>query len=362
MIKVAIIGTNGLPGRYGGWDQLLNHLTLNLRGKFSFVVYTSSYNSVKGLKEFNGAKLKIIPFKANGAQSVIYDIISLFHAAFKYDVLLVLGTSGCISLPIIKLFGKKIILNPDGCEWKRKKWSTSIKRFLLLSEKIGVNYADVIVSDNEKIMDYIGNAYNKPSKLIEYGGDNASFVEISEKTELKYQITKNNYAFKVCRIEPENNLDLILEAFKNSEIDFVLIGNWEYSLYGVNLRNKYKKYPNFRLLDPIYDQKSLDELRSNCGLYIHGHSVGGTNPSLVEAMNLGLCCIVYNVEYNVVTTENSAIYFNNEIDLIQILNEYKLKKIDSISIGDKMMEIAKRRYKWSIITEKYAELFSEGVL
>lgn len=362
MIKVAIIGTNGLPGRYGGWDQLLNHLTRNLRDKFSFIVYTSSYNSVKGLKEFNGAKLKIIPFKANGAQSVIYDIISLFHGAVKYDVLLVLGTSGCISLPIIKLFGKKIILNPDGCEWKRKKWSTYIKSFLLLSEKIGVKYADVIVSDNEKIMEYIGYTYNKSSKLIEYGGDNALFVEISEKTQAKFQITKNNYAFKVCRIEPENNLDLILEAFKDSEIILVLIGNWNYSSYGVNLRNKYKKYPNFRLLDPIYDQKSLDELRSNCSLYIHGHSVGGTNPSLVEAMNLGLCCIVYNVEYNVVTTENSAIYFNNEIDLIQILNEYKLKKIDLVSFGNKMREIAKKRYKWSIITKKYAELFSESVL
>ncbi|NQV76888.1 MAG: DUF1972 domain-containing protein [Lutibacter sp.] len=358
MIKVAIIGTNGLPGRYGGWEQFLNHLTLNLQNKFSFVVYTSSYNSVKGLKEFNGAKLKIMPFKANGAQSVIYDIISLFHGAVKYDVLLVLGTSGCICLPFIKLFGKKIILNPDGCEWKRKKWSTSIKRFLLLSEKIGVKYADTIVADNEKIMDYIQLAYNKPSKLIEYGGDNAFFVEISEKTQVKYKITKNNYAFKVCRIEPENNLDLILEAFKNSEIVLILIGNWEYSSYGKNLRNKYKDYLNFRLLDPIYDQKSLDELRSNCSLYIHGHSVGGTNPSLVEAMNLGLCCLVYNAEYNVVTTENSAIYFNDESDLRKILNNYKSNEIDLVSFGNKMREIAKRRYIWSIITEKYGEIFS----
>ena len=359
MIKVAIIGTNGLPGRYGGWDQLLNHLTLNLRDEFSFVVYTSSYNAVKGLKEYNGAKLKIIPFKANGAQSVIYDIVSLFHGAIKYDVLLVLGTSGCICLPFIKLFGKKIILNPDGCEWKRKKWSAPIQRFLLLSEKIGVIYADTIVADNEKIMEYIEQAYNKPSKLIEYGGDNALFVDISEETQVKYKITRNNYAFKVCRIEPENNLDLILEAFKNSEIVFVLIGNWNYSSYGRNLRIKYKDYPNLRLLDPIYDQKSLDELRSNCSLYIHGHSVGGTNPSLVEAMNLGLCCVVYKVEYNVATTENSAIYFNDESELRRILYNYRFNEIDLESYGYKLREIAKRRYIWRIITEKYSKIFSD---
>src|SRR5665648_686952 len=151
LMRVAIIGTNGLPGRYGGWDQLLNHLTLNLKEKFSFIVYTSSYNAVKGLKEYNGAKLKIVPLKANGMQSVFYDAISLFHAAIHYDILLVLGTSGCIFLPVIKLFNKKVILNPDGQEWKRGKWSNPVKKFLKISERFGIKYANVIISDNKKI-------------------------------------------------------------------------------------------------------------------------------------------------------------------------------------------------------------------
>ncbi|MEY1254048.1 glycosyl transferase, partial [Escherichia coli] len=97
---VAIVGTNGLPGRYGGWDQLMNNLTILERDNYDFVVYTSSYNAVEGVKEVNGAKLKIIGLKANGWQSVPYDIISLFHSAMKYDVILVLGTSGCVVLPI----------------------------------------------------------------------------------------------------------------------------------------------------------------------------------------------------------------------------------------------------------------------
>lgn len=356
-LKVAIIGTNGLPGRYGGWDQLLNHLTLNLKEKFSFIVYTSSYNAVKGLKEYNGAKLKIVPLKANGMQSVFYDAISLFHAAINYDVLLVLGTSGCIFLPLIRLINKRIILNPDGQEWKRGKWSKPVKKFLSISEKFGIKFANIIIADNKKIQEYLNETYKKESILIEYGGDNASYVPMSQKTINKYSIEPNKYAFKVCRIEPENNIDLILEAFKTIKMNLVLVGNWNFSKYGKNLRLKYNNYANLKLLDPIYEPYCLDELRSNCGLYIHGHSVGGTNPSLVEAMNLGLCCIVYNVEYNIETTENSAIYFNTVADLQDVIERFENNKIDVSSYRAKMKEIAKRRYTWAVIVDKYAKEF-----
>lgn len=356
-LKIGIVGTNGLPGRYGGWDQLLNHLTLILKDKYSFIVYTSSYNAVKGLKEYNGAKLKIIPLKANGMQSVIYDAVSLLHAAINYDIILVLGTSGCIFLPFIRLFNKKIILNPDGQEWKRGKWSNSVKKFLMVSEKFGIKYSDVIIADNKKIQEYLIETYNKESELIEYGGDNASYNPISQETLKNYSIGQYKYAFKVCRIEPENNLDLILEAFKSSKTSLVVIGNWNNSNYGIKLRNKYSIYGNLKLIDPIYEQSRLDELRSNCGLYIHGHSVGGTNPSLVEAMNLGLCCVVFNVDFNVITTENCAIYFNNIADLQGIIKSFENNNLDVSNCKSKMIEIAKRRYTWSLIVEKYATLF-----
>ena len=358
--KIAIIGTNGLPGRYGGWDQLLNHITSHLRDRFSFVVYTSSHNAQKGVTKVNGAKLKIIRLKANGAQSVPYDIISMIHAVFKYDILLILGTSGCIFLPIIKLFRKKIILNPDGAEWKRGKWSMPAQWFLRISEKFGVKYSDVVIADNKKIQEHILTTYGIKSELIEYGGDNASHVAMSPETESKYAIKSNQYAFKVCRIEPENNLDMILEAFKESQQVLILIGNWNFSDYGKSLREKYEPYQNLRLLDPIYDQQQLDELRGNCALYIHGHSVGGTNPSLVEAMNLGLCCIVYNVDYNIETTENSALYFSSKEELQNILTDYENKKINTTQYKQKMYEIAKRRYLWKIITEKYAQVFMKA--
>lgn len=355
--RVAIIGTNGLPGKYGGWDQLVNHITINLKDRFSFIVYTSYFNAEEGLTEYNGAKLKIIWLKANGIQSIIYDMISLLHAAIKCNVLLVLGTSGCVFLPLIKLFNKKIILNPDGLEWKRGKWNKPAKWFLKLSEKIGIRYADIVIADNKRIQEYIKETYKRESELIEYGGDHASHVPMSAVTKRKYSLETNNYAFKVCRIEPENNIHLILEAFKGSNITLVIVGNWNYSKYGMDLRSKYGFYRNLRLLDPIYEQESLDELRSNCCLYIHGHSVGGTNPSLVEAMSIGLCAVVFNVEYNIETTENCALYFNSASDLTKILNDYDNNKINISSYKEKMSEIAKRRYTWDLITEKYARVF-----
>jgi len=355
---VGIIGTNGLPGKYGGWDQLVNHLTIKLENQFNFLVYTSKYNAEPGLSTYNGAKLKIINLKANGIQSVFYDMISMFHACFTCNVLFICGTSGCIFLPITKLFGKKVILNPDGLEWKRKKWSKPVKWFLKISELIGIKYSDIVVSDNEKILEYIFNEYKITSQLIEYGGDHViKDVKLSDKSSNLYKIKPNEYAFKVCRIEPENNIHIILEAFKNNDIPLIIVGNWTYSKYGKNLRIKYASYNNIQMLDAIYDQVVLDELRNNCLIYIHGHSVGGTNPSLVEAMNLGLVVIAYNVPFNVITTENNALYFSNSFDLELHINNIRENKINLEFIKNKMCEIAKRRYVWDIITEKYANLF-----
>lgn len=355
--KIAIIGTNGLPGKYGGWDQLVIHLTDNLRNSFKFLVYTS-YTAIEGDAEYKGTQLVKVPFKANGFQSIPYDIYSIIHALFVCDVLFICGTSGCIFLPIARLFGKKIVLNPDGQEWKRGKWSKPVQLFLKLSEKWGVKGATHVVSDNIIIQKYIKTEYKKESFLIEYGGDQVIKTELSSSTSEKYNINVGKYAFKVCRIEPENNIDMILEAFSKTAImPLVLIGNWNNSSYGIETRKKYSVFPNLKLLDPIYDQVTLDELRSNCGIYVHGHSVGGTNPSLVEAMNLGLNIFSFNVDYNIETTDNKAFYFADASGLSQLLTKFVSGDIDSNSA--QMLEVAKRKYLWSIITDKYSEVFKK---
>jgi glycosyltransferase involved in cell wall biosynthesis len=359
MKRIAIIGTNGLPGRYGGWDQLMEHLTKILVNKYDFIVYCSTYNAEKKNRTHNGAQLVFLPLKANGWQSVLYDILSSIHAIFYADTMLLLGGAGTVMFPLFKLFGKEVIYHPDGIEWKRQKWSRQIQLYLKWLEKVGIRWANKIVSDNVEISDYIEKEYGKPSFLIEYGGDHVSSVSLSTNVQKLYNIEKGTYAFKVCRIEPENNLDLILDAFSNTEVRLIIVGNWTNSTYGLNLRKKHQTFKNIIMLDPIYDQLKLDELRSNCGIYIHGHSVGGTNPSLVEAMCLGLNVLSFNVSYNKATTDHSALYFKDVVELRKLLINFSENNLIFDGIGSTLKKIAEERYLWANIVSKYDWIFQD---
>lgn len=358
-MKVSIIGTNGLPCRYGGWDNLLYQFTSRYSDCINFVVYTSVYDVEEKIEFYNGASIKYINLKANGYQSVLYDIFGMVDAVFsKSDVLLVLGTSGCIFFPILKLFRFKTVLNPDGAEWKRSKWSWFPRAYLKFSEYLGVKFATHVIADNKVIQNELLHSYGIKSTLIEYGADHVIPCRLNNSEKLPYGLCVNGYAFKVCRIVPENNIDVILEAFAEVGMKLVLVGNWNFSDYGKSLRGKFSDFNNLLLLDPIYDQAKLDLLRSNCAIYIHGHSVGGTNPSLVEAMYLGLCCVVFDADYNRETTSNSAIYFQSKDQLIKEI--VKINKLPGgyASVGDNLQRVAQDRYRWSDICLKYKNVIT----
>jgi glycosyltransferase involved in cell wall biosynthesis len=357
-MKIAVIGTVGIPAKYGGFETLVENLTKQLGFKYNFTVYCSKFAYFSRPKYYNNSKLKYVPLKANGIQSTFYDIWSLVHAFSKNDIILILGVSGCIFLPFYKLFyKKKIIVNIDGLEWKREKWGKFAKIFLKFSEKMAVRYSDLVIADNKVIQDYVASEYNKKSELIEYGADHVTFNKIDDNDVNAYPFLKNDYAFKVCRIEPENNIHLILEAFFNfPNLNLVIIGNWENSEYGQKLREKYSKCDNIFLLNPIYNSDKLNKLRSNCLIYIHGHSAGGTNPSLVEALYLGLFTICYDITYNRETTENKTVYFKTAAELIDLLKNEVWK---NINIKQDLLELAKKRYTWNIIVSKYENLFNK---
>lgn len=355
--KIAVIGTVGIPAKYGGFETLVEYITKEIYQDFDITVYCSAKSYSEKFETYNNCKLHYINLEANGMQSILYDIRAIFHALKYADVLLILGVSGCIILPFIKLFfKKKIIVNIDGLEWKRQKWNGIAKWFLKLSERFAVKAADAVIGDNKVIKDYVGQTYGKKAHLIAYGGDHCSTRPLSQKTLKKYPFLNAQYAFKVCRIEPENNIEMILEAFAQADkIPLVLIGNWNNSAFGRQIKSEYQDFETIYLLDPIYDQDILNEIRSNCFVYIHGHSAGGTNPSLVEAMCLNLPIIAYDVSYNRMTTANSATYFKNSSDLISLL-----KNTNSASLAKnkaEMYRIAKENYNWKKIAENYAQLF-----
>ena len=355
--KIAVIGIVGLPASYGGFETLVEHLTKKLHSDYDFTVYCSKKSYTKYLDNHNGAKLVYLPFQANGIQSVLYDIVSILKSLRYADVLLILGVSGCIFLPVAKLLTrKKIIVNIDGLEWKRNKWGSLAKRFLKFSEKLAVKYADIVVADNKVIQDYVFSEYSVDNELIAYGGDHANRVPVTEEILGQYPFLFENYAFTVCRIEPENNIHVILDAAtQQNNILVVVVGNWRLSRYGMDLYNKYSNVGNIKLLDPIYDQSVLNQLRSNCFVYLHGHSAGGTNPSLVEAMYLGLPIIAYDIHYNKATTENKALYFSDANELTKLL--VSCDKNMLLGNGEKMSDIANKNYRWDIISSQYAGLF-----
>lgn len=354
--RIAVIGTVGVPASYGGFESLVeNLLNTNDTGEIEYTVFCSSKDMPKKRKEYKHARLRYVPLHANGSQSVLYDFISLLRSVRGYDVLLILGVSGCLFLPLIKLLSKaKIVINIDGLEHRRDKWGRLAKFILKSSEASAVRFADTIIADNKGIQDYVSNEYKKPSILIEYGGDHVKRSLSEDKIEsilYQYGVQKGNYAITVCRIEPENNSHIILESFKQTGDKLVFIGNWNHSAYSISLKEKYSKYKNILLLDAIYDLDILYCLRSNAGAYIHGHSAGGTNPSLVEAMFFGIPIIAYDVIYNRETTENKAIYFSDIESMKKALRVY------DHSAGDVMYEIAKRRYKWRMIADKYEQVY-----
>lgn len=338
--KVAIIGTVGLPACYGGFETLVENLVGD--NDKEIIVYCSSKSYKEQLTSYKGAKLTYIPFKANGPQSIIYDIISLLHALFKRpDVVLILGVSGCIFLPFFRLFSKaKVVTNIDGLEWRREKWGKWPKRFLKYSEKLAVKYSDIVIADNQGIADYVDEEYCVKSTVIAYGGDHAVGANIV--------ISDDGFALALCRIEPENNVEMILNAFSHTSKPLKFIGNWDNSEFGRQMKAKYSSFENIEIIDPIYDIEKLSVLRASCSFYVHGHSAGGTNPSLVEMMHFGKTIFCFDCNYNRASTENRASFFSDSVDLVKNINAET-----DFANGQSMLEIAQRRYTWDIVRNQY---------
>lgn len=358
-MKVAIIGTVGIPANYGGFETLVEQLIRhNNNEELQYSVYCSKKNYKEERWVYQGARTEYVGLNANGIQSIPYDIISMIKASRSSDVILVLGISGCAFLPIFRKFSnKRVIVNIDGLEHRRDKWNKWIKKFLKFSEKQAIKYADVIVTDNRGITDYVAHNYGKPSVLIAYGGDHV-IQDISEdecqKTLKGYDLQEGQYSLAICRIEPENNVHIILNAFSQTpDKKLIFIGNWQKSDYGRNLTEKYGSFPNIKIQPAIYDLRVLDVLRNNCQYYLHGHSAGGTNPSLVEAMFFSKPIIAYDCIYNRESTENKALYFSDAISLRRIIEQ----NADYLRTAECMTEIANRRYRWEVIAKQYENLY-----
>lgn len=354
MKKISIIGSQGVPAQYGGFESLVEYLIgEHMSDDIQYTVFCSGKDMKVRLDTYKGAILRYVNLHANGCQSILYDIISMIKASRGSDCILILGVSGCAFLPIFRLFSKiRLVINIDGQEYKRQKWNKFAKKLLKYSEKMAIKYADIIIADNKGIADYVKDEYGKDATLIAYGGDHVLKDEVLLEEDIlsEFGLKAKDYAISVCRIEPENNCHVILDAFSKSEKNLIFIGNWDKSEYGRCLKQKYSPYKNIIIHDSVYDLNTLYVLRRNASMYIHGHSAGGTNPSLVEAMFFGIPIIAYDVVYNRETTEYRADYFSNSEELLKVMSE-------TSQTGEYMKFIAQRRYCWKTIVNQYEQTY-----
>jgi glycosyltransferase involved in cell wall biosynthesis len=357
--KIAIVGCQGLPARYGGYETLVEYLAQYKPSNVDVTVYCSSkiYKDDKPTT-YKGVNLEYINLPSNGLASCVYDMYAIVKSVLKFDKILILGSSGGLIFPFYRLYRNKFVLNIGGIEWKRSKYNLFLQKFVRLLMKISVGSSGSLIADNIGIKDYIQEEYKRSdSVVIEYGGDQAQKVAITKAGIQKYPFLREKYSIAIARIQSDNNVELLLEAFKDKKLPLVYIGNWDVSKYAKQIRKQYSGYSNLILLDAIFDLEQLNMLRSNCFLYLHAHSAGGTNPSLVEAMHLNVPVFCYGNVFNKHVTENKTKYFTNVEELKKLVESVKEKDLSIIE--SKLNKIALEKYTWEIIAKKYYDFLKQ---
>lgn len=359
---LSIIGTVGLPAAYGGFETLAEQITRRLSSRHRIQVFCSGkrYLDTAGRPvTCDGADLQYVEFDANGPQSIAYDAVSLWRSAPRSRTLLVLGVSGALLLPVVRWFwpDARIVTNIDGLEWKRAKWGCVARAILRWSEWSAVRYSHAVISDNQGIRDHVSETYGRDSVLITYGGDQQG----SEPPPPAFEADPTReagYFLGICRIEPENNIECILDAFAAMPGQrLVMVGNWSSSEFATGLRRRHAATPNLELLDPIYDLARLNVLRAGAKCYVHGHSAGGTNPSLVEAMHAGMAILAFDVNYNRYTTNHRAAYWHDAADLVRCASALTADELQRIAAS--MKSLAADLYTWDRVVAEYeAVLFA----
>ena len=244
----------------------------------------------------------------------------------------------------------------DGMEWKRSKYNAITQRFLKRAERWAVYSSDVLVADSRAIQSYIHHTYQKEAAYIAYG---AEVVEHPDKIGLQdFSLSPQQYDVLIARFEPENNLECVIKGFMESEQRFplLLIGSAK-NKFGQYLTSTYK-HPNLRFLGPVYDINKLNTLRFYSRLYFHGHSVGGTNPSLLEAMASSATIATHHNEFNQAILGDDAYYFTTPSDVASIMN--KQEAIQPAFVKNNREKIA-TQFSWDTIIKKYEKLFKDAI-
>ena len=367
-MNIAILGTRGIPNFHGGFEQYAEYLSVGLaKLGHSVTVYNSSEHPHRD-SNFNGVNIRTIycPESRYGAFShFIYDWLCSKDAALddQFDIIYHAGYQS--AAPAILRFNHKNkpiwITNMDGLEWKRDKWSLPVKVLTKIMERMAIRSSDYLISDNIGIQLYYKTNFDIDSKYLAYGADIPA--DVDEELILEYNLNSDEFYILVARLEPENSIEIILDGFvkSSSTKPFVVVGKHN-TKYGEFLRSKYTINSNIIFIGGIYEKDKLDSLRKYSSIYFHGHTVGGTNPSLLEAMALGCLVSHHNNDFNNAVMKNKRFSFKNHFDVSTLIDNYEKTGIKDIGfVKNENKSTILNGYSWDKIIGEHNEFFKSVI-
>jgi len=362
-MKIGIIGTRGIPNRYGGFEECAQQLAVRWVKKGHEVLVYNSHRHPYQQKQFEGVELihKYDPEHRIGTSGqFFYDFNAIFDARWRnLDIILQLGyTSNSIWSWMLPK-GPAIITNMDGMEWKRGKYSLRVKRFLRKAEKWAVDASNLLIADAEAIKEYLENKYNAQVIYIPYGAE--IFKKPDESVLERYNVSPGNYNLIVARLEPENNLEIILNGVQKSQSDRItlVVGNHE-TTYGEYLKSKFRD-SRIRFVKSTFKKERINSLRHYAHLYFHGHSVGGTNPALLEAMGSQCMICAHDNAFNREVLGEDGNFFLDENDVVNALDVLERNEVQVEKIKNNIQKL-RDKYNWDSVADQYELAFEQSLV
>ena len=380
MKDIFIIGSRGLPAQYGGFETFVEKLISHkVSPAIRYHVACLSDESTGNHFDYKGADcFTVNPPKLGPARVIAYDMMAINYSlklikkeGIQSPIFYILGnTIGAFIVHFakkIQSIGGILLVNPDGLEWKRAKWSKPVQSYLKYSEKEMTKYANLIISDNRGIETYIQNTYPwARTTFIAYGTDLSKTTLTAEDAPVrdwyqKWQTQEKDYYLILGRFVPENNYETAIREFMKSstECDLVIICNHEGNAYFDELRQitRFDKDKRVKFVGTVYDQDLLKYIRNQAFAYIHGHEVGGTNPGLLEALAQTDLNLIYNVDFNHQVAQETALYWNKEDGNLSQLIDSVDGQVSFEDLGNAAKANMKENYTWEKIVGEYEELF-----
>lgn len=359
-MKVAIMGTRGVPASYGGFETAVEEIGTRLASRgFKITVYCR--NPGQTLTEYKGMRLVNLPaLRHRFAETLSHTSLSVARAITKDkpDVALVLNTGNAPLIPILRAAGVPVAIHLDGLESKREKWRGAGARYYQWAEKTAVRYGDEVIADAHAIAHHIQTEYGRTCTVIPYGAD---VIHPGGDRLAELGVIRRDYHLVVARLEPENHVLEAVHGYTMSDETrpLLVVGSAPYSQWYIDkVAASAREHPSVRLLGAIYDRELLDQLYANARTYIHGHSVGGTNPSLLRAMGAGAPVLAYDCEFNREVTAERAFFWRDADTLATILDEVAEGDVDSqlARMSEEGRQRVASHYQWESVTDAYQEL------